>query len=75
MNKVSLKRHFMNKHLAHHGLTQRSLAQSCGLNEAHMSQILSGKRHPRPATRQKILDVLRGQDSSITFDDLFEIWQ
>ena len=55
------------KIVARLNLSQNALARRCGVTSGYMSQLLSGKRHPGPVVRQRLLDAL----PSLGFDDVF----
>lgn len=50
-------------------MSQSDLARKAGLTSGYVSQVISGKRTPSPAVRQRIQDAL-GVDE---FDELFEL--
>lgn len=47
--------------------SQNAVARACGLSSGYMSQLLSGKRHPGPSTRARLLEHLH-----LEFDQVFE---
>jgi len=49
-------------------LSQNKLATLCGVSSGYMSQLVSGKRHPGPGVRARLLQVF----TKLSFDDLFE---
>ena len=49
-------------------VSQNRLAQLAGLSPSHLSQVLSGKRHPGTRTRRRIQEAL-----DVEFDELFEM--
>ena len=50
-------------------MSQSALARKAGLTTGYVSQVISGKRTPSPAARQRIQDALGVSD----FDELFEL--
>ena len=54
--------------LARLNRSQNSVARECGLTSGHMSQLLCGKRCPRPEIRERIMAAV----PEMTFDQLFE---
>lgn len=50
-------------------MSQSDLARKAGLTTGYVSQVISGKRTPSPAVRQRIQDALGSND----FDELFEL--
>lgn len=50
-------------------MSQSDLARKAGLTPGYVSQVISGKRTPSPAVRQRIQDALAVDD----FDELFEL--
>lgn len=48
--------------------SQNDVARACGLTSGYLSQLLTGKRHPGPAVRARLLKHL----APLEFDDLFE---
>ena len=50
-------------------MSQSDLARKAGLTTGYVSQVISGKRTPSPAVRQRIQDALGVDD----FDELFEL--
>lgn len=67
--KVVIKSEAILKILAKRNMSQNSLGRDTGLKGGHVSQLISGKRNASPATRQKILDSLKG----VEFDEIFAI--
>ena len=49
-------------------LTQNGLARELGVTSGHLSLVLSGRRRPSAALRERMLRVLRA-----SFDDLFYV--
>ena len=50
-------------------ISQNELARLTGISSGHLAQLISGKAHPSPELRQRLLLVLELTD----FDDLFTI--
>lgn len=48
--------------------SQNHVARECELTSGYLSQLLTGKRHPGPDVRARLLDHL----APLGFDDLFE---
>ncbi len=55
--------------IAKRNMSQNMLAIRVGTSSGYISQIIRGIRHPSPAMRQKLQDVL----APLTFDDIFLI--
>ena len=66
--RVRLKHGTLEAAIARRNLTKTALAQRMGMHRTHLSDILAGRTHPGPKTRQRLLDALGG-----TFDEFFEI--
>jgi len=66
--KVRLRQATLEAAIARRNLTKTALAQRMGMHRTHLSDILAGRTHPGPKTRQRLLDALGG-----TFDEFFEI--
>jgi transcriptional regulator with XRE-family HTH domain len=66
--RVRLKRAALEAAIARRNWTKTALARKMGLHRTHLSDILAGRTHPGPRTRQRLLDALDG-----TFDEFFEI--
>lgn len=47
-------------------MTQNELARLAGISSGYLSQLMTGKRHPGPETRRRLLEAL-----AASFDDLF----
>ena len=47
-------------------IPQNELARLAGISSGYLSQLMTGKRHPGPETRRRLLQVLAAE-----FDDLF----
>jgi transcriptional regulator with XRE-family HTH domain len=54
--------------MARQNLSQDRLARRLRVSSTYLSQILTGRRNPSPAIRQRMLDVFER-----SFDDLFVI--
>jgi transcriptional regulator with XRE-family HTH domain len=54
--------------IARRNLTKTALARKIGMHRTHLSDLLAGRTHPGPKTRQRLLDALGG-----SFDEFFEI--
>ena len=65
--KVKLDPHAVWDHLNRHNLTQNDLARLAGLSLGYLSQLISGKRCPSPATRRRLQEVF----GEVGFDQLF----
>ncbi|MYI07330.1 MAG: helix-turn-helix transcriptional regulator [Gemmatimonadetes bacterium] len=50
-------------------ISQNELARLVGISSGYLSQLMSGRAHPSPRVRQRLLGVLGLTD----FDDLFTI--
>lgn len=50
-------------------ISQNDLARLAGISSGYLSQLMSGRAHPSPPVRQRLLGVLGLTD----FDDLFTI--
>lgn len=50
-------------------ISQNELARLAGISSGYLSQLMSGRAHPSPRVRQRLLGVLGLTD----FDDLFTI--
>ena len=48
-------------------LSQNDLARLVGVTSGYLSQLVNGKRHPSPATRRRLQEVL----GDVEFDELF----
>jgi transcriptional regulator with XRE-family HTH domain len=77
-DKVRLKTGVLKEFLARKNLSQNAFAERLGTTSGHLSQILTGKRIPRPETRERILsEVVRLQrfkkEQEFQFDDLFTL--
>jgi transcriptional regulator with XRE-family HTH domain len=66
--RVRLRQAALEAAIARRNLTKSALAQKMGMHRTHLSDLLSGRTHPGPKTRQRLLDALGG-----TFDEFFEI--
>ena len=66
--RVRLRQAALEAAIARRNLTKTALAQKMGLHRTHLSDLLAGRTHPGPKTRQRLLDALGG-----TFDEFFEI--
>ena len=66
MSKIRLNSETLQDWLDRNNLSQRKFGRLHRLSSGYISQILSGKRHLGPATRQTIQDA-----TGLTFDDLF----
>jgi transcriptional regulator with XRE-family HTH domain len=66
--RVRLRQAALEAAIARRNLTKTALAQQMGLHRTHLSDLLAGRTHPGPKTRQRLLDALGG-----TFDEFFEI--
>jgi transcriptional regulator with XRE-family HTH domain len=66
--RVRLRQAALEAAIARRNLTKSALAQKMGMHRTHLSDLLSGRTHPGPKTRQRLLDTLDG-----TFDEFFEI--
>ena len=66
--RVRLRQAALEAAIARRNLTKSALAQKMGMHRTHLSDLLSGRTHPGPKTRQRVLDALGG-----TFDEFFEI--
>lgn len=66
--RVRLRQGALEAAIARRNLTKSALAQKMGMHRTHLSDILAGRTHPGPKTRQRLLDALGG-----TFDEFFEI--
>jgi len=66
--RVRLRHGALEAAIARRNLTKTALAQKMGMHRTHLSDILAGRTHPGPKTRQRLLDALGG-----TFDEFFEI--
>ena len=67
--KVKLKAQAIRRILARKNMSQNWLAQRLGTSSGYMSQLMAGTRNPSPHLREKILEVLKGNE----FDDLFTL--
>jgi transcriptional regulator with XRE-family HTH domain len=67
--KVVIKSVALLKILAKRNMSQNGLGRYTGLKSGHVSQLINGKRNVSPASRQKILDSLKG----VGFDEIFAI--
>lgn len=68
MLKVSLKKGTVEKWLVKMNISQNEFAKQFGSSSPYISQILTGKRHPSPRFRARLLEFF-GKE----FDDLFVI--
>lgn len=66
--RVRLKRASVEAMIARRNLTKTALARKIGMHRTHLSDLLAGRTHPGPKTRQRLLDALGG-----SFDEFFEI--
>lgn len=66
--RVRLRRAALEAAIARRNLTKTALARRMGMHRTHLSDLLAGRTHPGPKTRQRLLDALGG-----TFDEFFEI--
>lgn len=66
--RVRLRQGVLEAAIARRNLTKTALAEQMGMHRTHLSDILAGRTHPGPKTRQRLLDALGG-----TFDEFFEI--
>jgi transcriptional regulator with XRE-family HTH domain len=66
--RVRLRQAALEAAIARRNLTKTELARRMGMHRTHLSDILAGRTHPGPKTRQRLLDALGG-----TFDEFFEI--
>ena len=55
--------------LEERGISENELARLTGISSGYPSQLMSGRAHPSPQVRQRLLRVLGTTD----FDDLFTI--
>lgn len=69
MVRVSLNRQVLEIAIVRRNISQNGLAQKLGISKSYLSLVVTGKREPSAAMRQRILDYLR----DYTFDDLFVI--
>lgn len=69
MVRVSLNRQVLEIAVVRRNISQNGLAQKLGISKSYLSLVVTGKREPSAAMRQRILDYLR----DYTFDDLFVI--
>jgi len=49
--------------------SQKEMAERLGISPGYMSQMLCGTRHPSPALRRRMLEVM----GPLAFDDLFSV--
>ncbi|WML27365.1 helix-turn-helix transcriptional regulator [Neobacillus sp. OS1-33] len=62
------------KYLARHGLSQKDLEQGSGVSRATINRLCTDSEHqPTIGTAKKILNFLKKFDSSVTFDDFFDM--
>jgi transcriptional regulator with XRE-family HTH domain len=66
--RVRLKRAALEAVIARRNLTKTALAGRMGMHRTHLSDLLAGRTHPGPKTRQRLLDAL-----GASFDEFFEI--
>lgn len=66
--RVRLRHAALEAAIARRNLTKTALAHKVGMHRTHLSDILAGRTHPGPKTRQRLLDALGG-----SFDEFFEI--
>lgn len=66
--RVRLRQAALEAAIARRNLTKTALARTMGMHRTHLSDLLAGRTHPGPKTRQRLLDALGG-----TFDEFFEI--
>ena len=69
MVRVSLNRQVLEIAIVRRNISQNGLAQKLGISKSYLSLVVTGKREPSAAMRQRLLDYLR----DYTFDDLFVI--
>ena len=68
---VALKRNRIREILARKNMSQNCFAMRLGINSGYMSQLMSGVRNPSPRLREKILTLLKMDESR--FDEIFEL--
>ncbi len=66
--RVRLRQAALEAAIARRNMTKTALARKTGMHRTHLSDVLSGRTHPGPKTRQRLIDALGG-----TFDEFFEI--
>ena len=69
MLRTKLNRRAFEIAITKRNISQNHAAQKIGVSKTHLSQLVTGKKSPSPATRQRILDYFQGS----TFDDFFVI--
>lgn len=69
MLKVVLNKKTLQIALLRRNLTRKALAREMAVSRGYMSRIISGKKEPSAAIRQRLMDYLK----DYTFDDLFTI--
>ena len=66
--RVRLKRAALEAVIARRNLTKTALAKRMGMHRTHLSDLLAGRTHPGPKTRERLLEALGG-----SFDEFFEV--
>lgn len=66
--RVRLKKAALEAVIARRNLTKTALAKRMGMHRTHLSDLLAGRTHPGPKTRERLLEALGG-----SFDEFFEI--
>ena len=66
--RVLLRRAAVETRLARLNWTKSELAARAGISRGHLSDLLAGRKRPRPELRERLLDTF-----GAAFDDLFQI--
>lgn len=66
--RVVLRRAAIETRLARLNWTKSQLAARAGISRGHLSDLLAGRKRPRPKLRERLLDTF-----GATFDELFQI--